>query len=55
MRERRRDRIAYVLRTVFTPTIEHVTLLPLPRSLRFLYYPLKLALDYVVLPLRRRL
>jgi hypothetical protein len=54
MRERRRDRIAYLLRTIFTPTIEHVTLVSLPRGLRFLYYPLKLAVDYVALPVRRR-
>jgi hypothetical protein len=55
MRERRADRVAYVLRTVFTPTIEHVTLVALPRPLRFLYYPLKLAADYVALPVRRRI
>jgi len=55
MRERRSDRVAYVLRTIFTPTIEHVTLVTLPRALRFLYYPLKLAADYVALPVRRRI
>jgi hypothetical protein len=55
MRERGSDRVAYVLRTVFTPTIEHVSLVALPRALRFLYYPLKLAADYVALPVRRRI
>ena len=55
MRERRGDRITYVLRTVFTPTIEDVTLVSLPPALHFLYYPLKLVVDYVVLPVRRRL
>lgn len=55
MRERRSDQVAYVLRTVFTPTIEHVSLVAFPRALRFLYYPLKLAADYVALPVRRRI
>jgi hypothetical protein len=50
MRERRDDRLRYVLRTVLTPRESHFSVVRLPDSLFFLYYPLKLAHDYVLLP-----
>lgn len=51
MRERRRDRLAYILRTVFTPRVQHFEALPLPDSLYFAYYAFKPAHDYIALPL----
>lgn len=50
MRERARDRWAYVWRTIMTPRAAHVARLPLPRSLEWAYYPLKLPWDYVLTP-----
>jgi glycosyltransferase involved in cell wall biosynthesis len=52
LREHLRDRIRYTLKTILTPTVEqHIRLLPLPPRLTFLHVPLKLAHDYVALPL----
>jgi hypothetical protein len=51
MRERARDRAAYVLRTITTPTAKHVGLVALPAGAHGLYVPLKLVHDYVALPL----
>lgn len=42
LRERWRDRSAYFLYSIFVPTEQETTLLPLPRELVFLYYPLRL-------------
>jgi glycosyltransferase involved in cell wall biosynthesis len=50
MRERRRDRLRYALRTLLTPGIEHQRLLALPASLFFLYALVKPAHDHVALP-----
>ena len=50
MRERWRDRAAYVLRTVATPTVEYRRMVPLPRWLEGLYIPIWLLHDYAVLP-----
>jgi SAM-dependent methyltransferase len=52
MRERWRDRIAYVLRSTTTPTLDQVRRLPLPGSLRFLHYAIRPLVDLVD-PLRR--
>jgi len=50
MRERRRDRAKYIVRTVLTPTEKHLRICELPLSLSALYVPLKLAHDYVAMP-----
>jgi len=50
MRERVRDRAAYVLRTVATPTVEYRRMVRLPRWLDTLYIPIWLLHDYAVLP-----
>ena len=58
LRERWRDRIRYVGRTLLTPRVAHYRRLPLPRPLRWLHVPLKLPWDYVMTPalgLARRL
>jgi SAM-dependent methyltransferase len=54
LRERRRDKLAYALRTAFTPRLEHMRILPLPEPLHFFYYPLKLGTDTLVLPVWNR-
>jgi hypothetical protein len=51
MRERLRDRLRYVVRTVTTPRTKHFKLMRLPSALLFLYRPIKLGHDYVALPL----
>jgi len=55
MRERLRDRVACLVRTLTTPQIAHVRLFRLPRPLWPLYAVLTPAIDYLGLPLRRRL
>jgi len=50
MRERARDRALYLFRTVTTPTEKHLRLTNLPPPLWWLYFPLKIAHDYVALP-----
>jgi SAM-dependent methyltransferase len=55
MRERARDRFACLARTLSTPQIAHVRLLRLPPALRPLYGVVTPAIDYLALPLRRRL
>ena len=50
MRERTADRVRYVARTLATPRDIHFSLLRLPDALFFLYTPLKLVHDYVLLP-----
>jgi protein O-GlcNAc transferase len=46
-------RVRYVSRTLLLPGPHHVAAMPLPRSLRFAYTPIKLAHDAVALPLWR--
>jgi SAM-dependent methyltransferase len=55
MRERARDRVACLARTLGTPQIPHVRLLRLPPALHPLYALVTPAIDYVALPLQRRL
>jgi len=55
MRERARDRVACLARTLATPQIAHVRLLRLPAALRPLYGVMTPAIDYLALPLHRRL
>ncbi len=55
MRERTRDRVACLARTLGTPQIAHVRLLRLPPALQPLYGVLTPAIDYLALPLQRRL
>jgi hypothetical protein len=50
MRERARDRIRYVLRTLATPRDMHYAIVKLPDGLFFLYTPIKLVHDYLLLP-----
>ena len=55
-RERRRDRLRYILRTATVTTAEDWDLLPLPASLAWVYSlirPLRLLLTYGLGPLRR--
>lgn len=51
MRERWRDRLRYVLRTVLTPREIHFAAVRLPDALFFLYPAVKLIHDYAALPL----
>ncbi|HVJ53385.1 MAG TPA: nucleotidyltransferase family protein [Aliidongia sp.] len=51
LRERRRDRLRYFLRTIATPRVQHFGIVKLPASLFFAYVPIKLVHDYVLLPL----
>lgn len=53
IRERARDRLAYIVRTITTPIEKHYRLLDLPESLSWLYVPIKLSHDYLALPLWR--
>ena len=55
MRERLRDRLACLARTLTTPQIAHVRLFRLPPALAPLYAVLTPAVDYLALPLWRRL
>jgi hypothetical protein len=50
VRERLRDRALWVWRTIFTPRVPHFGLVRLPPALSFLYYPIKIVHDYVLLP-----
>jgi hypothetical protein len=50
IRERRRDRLNYATRTLFTPRVAHYRRLPLPPALRWLHVPLKLPWDHVLTP-----
>jgi hypothetical protein len=50
MRERPRDRLAYALRTLFTPRAPHYGRLPLPAGMEWAYYLLKLPWDYLLTP-----
>ena len=51
MRDRLKDKISYLFRTMTTPRLQHFSMIPLPRSLFFGYYPVKLFHDYLLLPL----
>jgi hypothetical protein len=55
MRERWRDRWRYSWRTLLRPDNRHLRLIELPRPLFPLYYLIKPAWDYLLLPLRERL
>jgi hypothetical protein len=50
LRERRRDRLSYATRTLFTPRVAHYRRLPLPSALRWLHVPLKLPWDHILTP-----
>jgi hypothetical protein len=52
-KERVADRIRYVWRTITTPNVTHYRMVQLPDALLHGYVPLKLAHDYVALPLWR--
>jgi hypothetical protein len=49
-RERLRDRALCVMRCILTPRVKHFSLVRLPRGLSFLYCPIKIVHDYVLLP-----
>ena len=51
MRERIRQRVHYVLRTAFTPRVEHVQMNPFPERLSWLNSPIKIGHDYFALPM----
>jgi hypothetical protein len=53
MRERAGDRWRYVFRTVMTPREMHYSIMKLPDPLFFLYTPVKVVHDYVLLPFWR--
>jgi hypothetical protein len=50
MRERWRDRLRYVGRTLISPRRHHLELVALPRHLRWGYFVVKLGLDFAVTP-----
>ena len=50
VRERWRDRFAYLLRTIITPRDAHFQMITLPDNLFFGYYFVRLGHDYVLLP-----
>jgi ubiquinone/menaquinone biosynthesis C-methylase UbiE len=50
LRERTYDRAQSLWRIITTPRIQHLQIIDLPDKLHWLYYPIKLAYDYVVLP-----
>jgi hypothetical protein len=49
-RERLRDRVRYVARTLLTPQFRHYRIVTLPEALTFGYVPIKLVHDYLLLP-----
>jgi hypothetical protein len=51
--DRLRDRIGYVVRTLATPRLVHTQIVRLPMSLAAGYVPLKLAHDYLAMPVWR--
>jgi hypothetical protein len=51
LRERRRDQLRYVVRTIVTPRRIHFSLVPLPDALHLLYVVVKPGIDYVLHPL----
>ena len=51
MRERARDKIRYVLRTSFTPWVQHFEMVRLPDRLFKGYYLVRIVHDYLLLPL----
>jgi hypothetical protein len=53
MRERQRDRAAYVFRTLTTPTEKHLRLCAMPAAFSALYIPLKIGHDYIASPVWR--
>jgi hypothetical protein len=50
IRERWSDRLRYVARTLTTPRRHHLEMVSLPAALSWGYYPLKLGIDYALLP-----
>jgi hypothetical protein len=50
-RERIRDRVRYVWRTITTPHCTHYRMVALPDALAFGYVPIKIVHDYLLLPL----
>ncbi len=50
-RERLRDRVRYVLRTVLVPRLSIIEWVRLPDSLLWAYYPMRWIHDYLLLPL----
>ena len=53
LRERRRDRWRYAMRTIFTPRVAHYRALPLPDAWRWALVPLKPFWDYLFTPGQR--
>lgn len=51
MRERWADRARYVARTWLTPRRPHIEMFDLPGPLRWAYVPVKVGLDYAILPI----
>ena len=49
-RERWRDKVRYVWRTITQPRVQHFQCLRMPDALFALYWPFKLAHDYIALP-----
>lgn len=54
LRERFRDKLLYCWRNLTTPRANHLGIVSLPRSLWFLYVPIKLLYDYAWRPVVRR-
>jgi len=50
MRERIRDKVKYLARTVAQPRVQHFSSIKIPDSMFVAYYPFKLLHDYMALP-----
>ena len=51
MHDQFKDQMSYLVRTITTPRLQHFRTIRLPDSMFFLYYPVKLIHDYMLLPL----
>lgn len=53
IRERWSDKLRLILRSLFTPRAKHYAMISLPSSMSWLYVPIKIAMDYMLLPIWR--
>jgi hypothetical protein len=54
LRERWSDKLRFILRTTFTPRANHYDLIRLPDALQWLYSPIKVGWDYLIVPIWKR-
>jgi hypothetical protein len=53
IRERWSDKLRLLLRTLLTPRAQHYAMVSLPSSMNWLYVPIKVVMDYMLLPIWR--